>query len=1091
MRKLYKLSKYSIIRVIYIVLFIFIVDVYSQNDKQIGAYTSEVVAPSVNEFNRYGAFEFDEYRGIAKVEIPLLNIKQHEFELPINLGYFNGGIKVGEESGIVGLGWTINNNLPVIMQTIKDIDDFAGLYFLNLPKFTGSHYYPSKGRIHPMVSQLSTWGMQSDIPFTNYSNLPHQFVTHFNFMPDGSNYVLTNKYERFLNDWGAHPDVAGVDSELDIFQVNIEGVNLKFVRKAELTEDYTGPSHLDSYFRLHEFANVNDLFEILDGVKGFKIKSIANSFNLFNGIEITSPSGIVYTFALIGNIYSQSFSSGYGTYSNSNNVSDQRKIMKKFYLSKVTTITNLEIIFDYEGNNVYELNKPLSSYYRRNSEFQTITNQQHEMPGTWVSDEYDGISKQYPSENINYYSFSILPSNTKSAISTTGSRVIEEYKFLKNIILPDSRVIFNYSNRVDYEGMKKLDNIQNLNIYNQQISNIVFNYSYFESDANAAQNFDKITKRLKLNNISINDKLYRFEYDDVSLPNKLSNSIDYWGYYNGKPNTSQLLNLNHLGYTQTNYPPIEIINDNNHNDFSANLNYTKASLLKRLIYPTGGYSEYVYELNKFDNYLFTSSNNINIDIGHGLRIKSIENYSNQNNIEDRIDFNYFGGKCIFKKRLEKRFVEKTLHHYHYELGGAVLQYPWFNIFTKKSAMIIEASLGNYLGSTLSNTQDYIGYDKVEIVNSNSGKTVRFFSNSPYSSIIIADDNKNRMNYIFHDRYFKGNGLLLKEEIRDSSNNLLKEETNQYTLSTNNRKRYSIKVSPYADYARLNAFQLSVANIPTYPLYNLTFYPVYANNVRLNKKTIKEYFGLNTVEKNINYLFGEYANKNAGHEILYEYNSANSGVTFVREDKYIGFIGDDSKNIFNKIGSIYEVNHFSNSDETEYFRGSHFTEINYDIMTMNPVNKSSYKGMNDVSYNKVSFDLFDVRGNLLQYHKENGIYISYIYAYNSTLPVAKIENMAYASIPVSRITAIQNATDTGTYDETNVRTVLDALRNDPALQNAMVSTYIHKPLVGVTSVTDPKGDTQTYEYDGFNRLKVVRDKEGNKLSENEYHYRPQN
>jgi YD repeat-containing protein len=70
-------------------------------------------------------------------------------------------------------------------------------------------------------------------------------------------------------------------------------------------------------------------------------------------------------------------------------------------------------------------------------------------------------------------------------------------------------------------------------------------------------------------------------------------------------------------------------------------------------------------------------------------------------------------------------------------------------------------------------------------------------------------------------------------------------------------------------------------------------------------------------------------------------------------------------------------------------------------------------------------------------------------------------------------------------------VLDALRNDPALQNAMVSTYIHKPLVGVTSVTDPKGDTQTYEYDGFNRLKVVRDKEGNKLSENEYHYRPQN
>lgn len=54
---------------------------------------------------------------------------------------------------------------------------------------------------------------------------------------------------------------------------------------------------------------------------------------------------------------------------------------------------------------------------------------------------------------------------------------------------------------------------------------------------------------------------------------------------------------------------------------------------------------------------------------------------------------------------------------------------------------------------------------------------------------------------------------------------------------------------------------------------------------------------------------------------------------------------------------------------------------------------------------------------------------------------------------------------------------------------MITTYIHKPLVGVTSVTDPKGDTQTYHYDNFNRLEFVKDKDGNVLSENEYHYRP--
>ena len=44
---------------------------------------------------------------------------------------------------------------------------------------------------------------------------------------------------------------------------------------------------------------------------------------------------------------------------------------------------------------------------------------------------------------------------------------------------------------------------------------------------------------------------------------------------------------------------------------------------------------------------------------------------------------------------------------------------------------------------------------------------------------------------------------------------------------------------------------------------------------------------------------------------------------------------------------------------------------------------------------------------------------------------------------------------------------------------------------VTSITDPKGDKITYEYDEFNRLKQVKDKNGNILSENQYNYKPQN
>ena len=91
--------------------------------------------------------------------------------------------------------------------------------------------------------------------------------------------------------------------------------------------------------------------------------------------------------------------------------------------------------------------------------------------------------------------------------------------------------------------------------------------------------------------------------------------------------------------------------------------------------------------------------------------------------------------------------------------------------------------------------------------------------------------------------------------------------------------------------------------------------------------------------------------------------------------------------------------------------------------------------------RLKYNLVDTtNGNPLEVQKEGGMLISYIWGYNSTQPVAKIENLAYGSIPVSLITAIQSATDAAVYNEQNVLSALDALRTDPALANAMVTTY---------------------------------------------------
>ena len=72
---------------------------------------------------------------------------------------------------------------------------------------------------------------------------------------------------------------------------------------------------------------------------------------------------------------------------------------------------------------------------------------------------------------------------------------------------------------------------------------------------------------------------------------------------------------------------------------------------------------------------------------------------------------------------------------------------------------------------------------------------------------------------------------------------------------------------------------------------------------------------------------------------------------------------------------------------------------------------------------------------------------------------------------------------------NLRTALNALRT--AFPDAMVTTYTYDPLVGITSMTDPKGYTVYYEYDDFNRLQRVKDQDGYIMSENKYYYRTSN
>ena len=65
-------------------------------------------------------------------------------------------------------------------------------------------------------------------------------------------------------------------------------------------------------------------------------------------------------------------------------------------------------------------------------------------------------------------------------------------------------------------------------------------------------------------------------------------------------------------------------------------------------------------------------------------------------------------------------------------------------------------------------------------------------------------------------------------------------------------------------------------------------------------------------------------------------------------------------------------------------------------------------------------------------------------------------------------------------------LIDELRLYP--KGAQMTTYTYDPLIGITSVADPNGEITYYEYDAFNRLKNVKDYQGNIVKNFQYNYR---
>lgn len=185
----------------------------------------------------------------------------------------------------------------------------------------------------------------------------------------------------------------------------------------------------------------------------------------------------------------------------------------------------------------------------------------------------------------------------------------------------------------------------------------------------------------------------------------------------------------------------------------------------------------------------------------------------------------------------------------------------------------------------------------------------------------------------------------------------------------------------------------------------------------------------------------------------------------------------------------------NPFQTETYKGSSLlskTRNVYDFFNeISPIalhKIKASKGIGELE-DRIIYSSYDSKGNPNEVSLADGTKISYVWSY-AKQPIYKFVNATISEINIA--TNDPSVIDPDEFDENNTIPNINTNPFITLLPHAQVTIYNYNPITRqITSIVDPKGDIITYHYDEFNRLKYIKDKDGNILSENDYHYRIQN
>lgn len=623
-----------------------------------------------------------------------------------------------------------------------------------------------------------------------------------------------------------------------------------------------------------------------------------------------------------------------------------------------------------------------------------------------------------------------------------------------------------------------------------------FQHSYFGSQQ--AKN-----RRMRLDRILIagsgqsSGGEYEFTYHTtVELPeypagNKMSgfnNSVwheDYWGYYNGALNSHLFPSF----FSTFGIPGFSL---------SANMEpnpiYTKACILTSIKYPTGGNTLFEYEQHR------TASSPT--PIGGGLRLKKITSYAAPSSPATIKEYLYDDPYADPIVPVDYKWASPQEHWVHYKRAS-----PTFEVFTSNYNSYM--AMGKSLLPTGINYGPSVVYGKVTELsgqeNDNIGKVVYTYESPDSEESRYPRPTHIEKKYLGYYHSDLGNYVprLSTKTVYKFEDNLfwkVSEEQNSYERLRTREFNTGISL---ASTILLESFSDDASTtMAAYNQYNMREYLnslVFANTKGFEEAVVLKTSISRTFENNVlqteeittydydaNYVQISAINRNNSKgsslkdEFRYPFNHNAPAYTAMVERN---MLTTQTEHLRYSNGQLFE------SVRTGYgFWGNGSWTTSTSRLILPKQVDVTYSTLGDVR--EISYNRYNNLGKVVEVVQKQNAPRTYLWSYNGRYVIARIDNATFADVrlalndvsaPFLELLASKAAPTAADIDRIN------ALRSMASMKNASVTTYTHRPSIGLSSMTDPRGIKEFYEYDGYGRLTLVKDHDGHILRAYCYNY----